>query len=219
MPRSKFARYGEIAFDAAYLCTAVVLGCIFLLFAKTPQAYLYGIMTLTLVAGDTCHLVPRVRAALAENPRKFTALLGYGKFAASVGMTLFYVLLWHIGLLIYAVEGAALWTTAVYALAAMRIVLCLLPQNRWREGDAPNKWNILRNIPFTLLGAMVCGLFFTHRGAQPASLSWMWLAVLLSFLFYLPVVLFAHKRPALGMLMLPKSCAYVWIIAMGLSLL
>ena len=40
------------------------------------------------------------------------------------------------------------------------------------------------------------------------------LAVGLSFGFYLPVVLFSGVVPAVGMLMIPKTMAYVWIVLM-----
>ena len=40
------------------------------------------------------------------------------------------------------------------------------------------------------------------------------LAVALSFSFYLPVVLFSGVAPAVGMLMIPKTMAYVWIVWM-----
>ena len=43
----------------------------------------------------------------------------------------------------------------------------------------------------------------------------MWLAILLSFGFYIPVVLFADQYPLLGMLMIPKTLAYVWVVFMG----
>ena len=45
----------------------------------------------------------------------------------------------------------------------------------------------------------------------------MWLAVTLSFLFYIPVVLFSQTMPMIGMLMLPKTCMYIWMIAMFLK--
>jgi hypothetical protein len=44
----------------------------------------------------------------------------------------------------------------------------------------------------------------------------LWLAVLLSFIFYIPVVLWAGRYPVIGMFMLPKTCAYVWAVSMGL---
>ena len=44
---------------------------------------------------------------------------------------------------------------------------------------------------------------------------WMWLTILLSFGFYIPVVLWAEIVPMLGMLMIPKTCAYVWTVLIG----
>ena len=41
------------------------------------------------------------------------------------------------------------------------------------------------------------------------------LAVFLSFGFYLPVVLFSGIAPMVGMLMIPKTLAYVWIVLMA----
>ena len=33
------------------------------------------------------------------------------------------------------------------------------------------------------------------------------------------IVLFSKTKPKVGLLMIPKTCAYMWIIAMGLQLL
>lgn len=43
----------------------------------------------------------------------------------------------------------------------------------------------------------------------------MWLTIVLSFGFYIPVVLFADTIPVVGMLMIPKTCAYVWTVLIG----
>ena len=44
------------------------------------------------------------------------------------------------------------------------------------------------------------------------------LAVILSFGFYLPVVLFSGVFPVIGVLMIPKTLAYVWVVLMGWKL-
>ena len=44
---------------------------------------------------------------------------------------------------------------------------------------------------------------------------WMWLAITLSFGFYIPVVLWGDLNPAIGLLMIPKTLAYVWVVLMG----
>ena len=43
----------------------------------------------------------------------------------------------------------------------------------------------------------------------------MWLTIVLSFAFYIPVVLWADTVPAIGFLMMPKTCAYVWTVLIG----
>lgn len=44
-------------------------------------------------------------------------------------------------------------------------------------------------------------------------------AIIISFGCYLPVTLLGKKIPKIGMLMIPKTCAYIWVIVMGLQLL
>ena len=39
--------------------------------------------------------------------------------------------------------------------------------------------------------------------------------IVLSFAFYIPVVLWADVIPMIGMLMIPKTCAYVWTVVIG----
>ena len=48
-----------------------------------------------------------------------------------------------------------------------------------------------------------------------SSFRWMWLTIILSFAFYIPVVLLADVIPMIGMLMIPKTCAYVWTVLIG----
>ena len=43
----------------------------------------------------------------------------------------------------------------------------------------------------------------------------LWLTVVLSFACYIPVVLFADAVPVVGLLMIPKTCAYVWTVLIG----
>lgn len=204
----------EAGFDLLYLLTALLMGCALLYGAHTPVRTLFGVMALLLALGDAFHLAPRIALSLGGDAARLRPALGRGKLIASVGMTVFYVMLWHIGLLLYAPPGARLSTPLLYALALARVVLCLLPQNGWTQADPPANWNLYRNVPFTLMGLAVAALFLVYRRT---ALPWMWLAILLSFAFYLPVALGAGKRPALGMLMLPKTLCYVWIIAMGFS--
>ena len=60
-----------------------------------------------------------------------------------------------------------------------------------------------------LLGAAVCRMFFQKR-RDDHIFSNMWLYILLSFLFYIPVAVGAGLVPAFGMLMLLRPYAISW---------
>lgn len=171
---------------------------------------MFGIMTLVLVFGDAFHLVPRILAVV--NPAgDYVVALGIGKMITSITMTVFYCILYLFFEQWYGQRNTAL-RAMMGVLALGRIILCLLPQNDW-TGAAPVIWGIFRNIPFTMMGLIMVVLFFSKRGDKPYK--WMWLAILLSFAFYIPVVLWTDLSPMIGMLMLPKTCMYMWIVVMG----
>jgi len=72
---------------------------------------------------------------------------------------------------------------------------------------------LTNNFPFVLMGALTVYLWL-KSAAGDGCFRWMWLAVLLSFGFYLPVVLWADTLPVIGMLMLPKTIMYIWMMIM-----
>lgn len=213
----KIPAVAEIIFDTLYLLSGTVLGLILILNTNESIRTLYGIMALLLVFGDSFHLIPRMKAAFTQDSKKFIRSLGRGKMVTSITMTVFYALLWHIGLLYFSSSNTNIWTMIIYALSAIRILLCLCPQNRWTEGIESKRWNTYRNIPFLLLGAIVM-IFYMTNSISGNIFQHMPIAIFLSFAFYVPVVWGSGRYPKLGMLMIPKSCVYIWIICMGLNL-
>lgn len=207
----------EAVFDLLYLGAGAVIAVLLLIGDVTPERMLAGLMALVLIGGDSFHLAPRVISIFTGKAERLRSALGRGKQIASITMTVFYVLLWHIGLLAAPMQNEVSFLVLFYLLAAVRIVLCFLPQNRWQERCPPVSWGIFRNIPFALMGFMVAMRFFSIGDELPG-FSFGWLAVLLSFGFYLPVVLWSNRQPKVGMLMLPKTCCYLWLLVMCLSL-
>lgn len=207
----------ETLFDAVYLVTVITVGILMIRKSAGRKQYLlFGIMAVTLGAGDAFHLVPRAYALCTAELEHYTAALGVGKLITSVTMTVFYILLYYVWRLRYHVKDQKEVTVAVFLLSAVRIILCLFPQNKWTSADAPLSWGIYRNIPFALLGILVIVLFYKAAKEQhDHAFRFMWLTIVLSFAFYIPVVLFADTIPALGMLMIPKTCAYVWTVLIG----
>ena len=207
----------ETLFDIVYLSTVITLGYRMIRGGKGQKQYLlFGIMAVVLGCGDAFHLIPRAVALCTTGLESYPAALGIGKLVTSITMTVFYLLLYYVWRARYRITGRAGLTAAVWALSLSRILLSLAPQNRWTSADAPLSWGIYRNIPFALLGLLIVLLFYrSAKRHGDRAFRFLWLAVLLSFAFYLPVVLFADALPPVGMLMIPKTCVYVWMVVMG----
>ena len=150
----------ETIFDITYLGTVLASGVLLCLSSGIGSLrWRFGLIALILGAGDAFHLIPRIHAMWDGKMRDHTAALGLGKLITSVTMTVFYLLLWNVGTEYFAGVVHVHMTAAVCILAALRIALCLLPQNRWMSESPPLKWAIWRNVPFFMLGMSVMALF------------------------------------------------------------
>lgn len=207
----------ETVFDTVYLISVILIGITMIVKCGGKKQYrLFGIMAVVLGAGDSFHLVPRAFALCTTGLENFTAALGAGKFITSITMTIFYVILYYVWRTRYQINGQRGITAAVYLLSASRIAISLLPQNQWLSASSPLSWGIYRNISFALLGLLIIVLFYKSAKEQKdQAFRYMWLTIVLSFGFYIPVVLWADKIPLIGMLMIPKTCAYVWTVLIG----
>ncbi len=203
-------KYGESAFDIIYLIFAISSGVSILCRKKDLIGRLMGFAVLILGCGDAFHLVPRVLNYFTD--ADLTAWLGIGKLVTSVTMTVFYLLMYRLWIEVYGEREHKGLSAAVYALSAIRVILCLMPQNRWLMNESSVSWGIIRNIPFVALGVIVICLYFKNQN-KLRSFRLVWLLVALSFLFYIPVAVAAGIVPMLGMLMLPKTVCYMILIA------
>ena len=207
----------ETLFDIFYLLTVLSVGIRMIRNSKgSAQFQLFGWMAVVLGAGDSFHLVPRALALCTTGLDSYAFQLGLGKWITSVTITVFYVLLYYVWRQRYHIHGQKAVTLAVYTLSAARVILCMMPQNQWLTNHSPLSWGIYRNFPFALLGLLVIVLFYrSAKQNNDKAFRWMWLTIVLSFGFYIPVVLWADVNPMIGMLMIPKTCAYVWTVLIG----
>ena len=207
----------ETVFDLTYLIGGLILGIRILSKSKPgSNSRLFAYMTLILVFGDMFHLVPRIYGFYFGLTENVMIAQGYGKMVTSITMTFFYIILYVFWRKRYYISGKRHYTVMMILLSVSRILLCVNPSNQWTLANTAYEWGIYRNIPFMLIGILMIYIFYSTRNKlENDSLRNMWLAILLSFFFYLPVILFVDFIPAVGMLMIPKTIAYVWMIFMG----
>lgn len=214
--KSRMPELGEAFFCIIYLAFDCIAAAV--LFANAEGrawTILFGILTLVLAGGDAFHLVPRICKTFRGEFPSYEFWAGLGLFISSVTMTAFYILLYYVWKQWYGAtvetSPAVIWL--LFLCAAVRILLCLFPQNNWLKKEGNPKWGIYRNVPFVVVGLIMIYLFWISGKWSMA------IAILISFGCYLPVVLYAKKNPKIGMLMMPKTMAYMWMICIGLAML
>lgn len=204
-------KYCESTFDIMYLLFAAITGIVILVNRRNKTDVLMGLSALILGLGDSFHLVPRVLNYFSD--KDLTWYLGLGKLVTSITMTVFYILVFCLYKNVYGRDGQYTKTAgiAIVTCAVLRIAICLLPGNNWFSGEGTVLWGVLRNLPFVVLGGIIVCLYFKVR-KEDGYLGRIWLYTLLSFVFYIPVAVFAPVLPMLGMLMLPKTVCYVLML-------
>jgi hypothetical protein len=214
----------EISFNILYLIT--IWGLVIAMQRKRshvePQNQ--GVASLVLWAfgllafGDTGHVGFRVWAyalgglesslQIAGQP---VGLVGVGAFMTAVTVTFFYVLMLEVwrqrfnrryGWFEYLLLGAA----------ALRLILMLLPVNEWNSVVPPQPWSTVRNLPLMLQGLGLAYLILRDaRLVGDRTFTWIGISILVSYACYMPVIFFVQQVPIVGMLMIPKTLAYVAI--------
>lgn len=202
----------ESLFDITYLSVVIAFG-VRLLLVKNKDAKLFGIMAIVLGLGDGFHLIPRVISHLSPSGFEgHAAALSWGQFVTSITMTIFYVLYYHY----YSSQSKDsdnVKKITIYLLAITRIALVLMPQNNWGILPGNYMFGIYRNIPFLIMGVLL--IMWSYKNRNIKAFKHMGLLIFLSFLFYVPVVLFSETFPIVGALMIPKTVAYLLIVWMG----
>ncbi len=211
----------EAIFDCGYLLFDLIAGILFFVFSKgNPLFILYGVLTLTLCGGDAFHLVPRVIKTIRGSSDKIKRQMGRGLQISSITMTVFYIILMYVWKYTFPELNAPVAVEAMIWLSAIiRIIVCLFPQNNWTTENGNMKLSIIRNAVFAVTGIGVIILYAISGNTNGYHMTRMVAAIIISFGCYLPVTLFSKTKPKVGLLMIPKTCAYMWIIVMGLQLL
>jgi hypothetical protein len=171
-----------------------------------------------LALGDTGHVGFRVLAyALGDLEASIRilgqeiGLVGLGALSTAITVTIFYVLMlavWRVRF-----DGKVGWFEALLLVsAAVRLLLMIPAANQWNNTVPPQPWSLYRNLPLTVLGLGVAYLILRDaRKAQDGAFTWIGIMILVSYACYVPVILFVQQAPTIGMLMIPKTLAYVAI--------
>jgi hypothetical protein len=218
----------EVSFNVAYL--VVVWGLVIVMYrrraevlpADWPLARLFIGAFALLALGDTGHVGFRVMAyalgGLESTITVFGAeigLVGIGALATATTVTLFYVAVLFIWKTRFG-RPLGWFGYVLLAAAGIRLIVMIPAANEWNNVVPPQPWSFYRNLPLIIQGLGVAFLILRDaRALHDRTFTWIGVMILASYAFYTPVILFVQEVPFVGMLMIPKTLAYVAIAIIG----
>ena len=214
----------EISFNILYL--VAVWWLVAAMLRRLPQVaaadqkigryfiWAFGLLAL----GDTGHVGFRVLAyalggldATLNIAGLEIGLVGLGALSTALTVTFFYVLLLFIWQERFD-RPLGWFGWLLIASAAVRLAVMALPGNQWNSVVPPQPMSLVRNFFLTISGLGVAILILRDAARTGDRVfTWIGISILVSYGFYIPVILFVQTLPLIGMLMIPKTLAYVAI--------
>jgi hypothetical protein len=214
----------EVVFNVAYLIA--IWGIVILMTVRrervAPQkrrvAALGRWAFFLLALGDTGHVGFRVWAYAAgglENTvtvlGRDVGLVGLGALATAITVTFFYVLMLMMWQARYG-KPYGWFGALLFVMAGLRLLLMIPAANQWSSVTPPQPWSIIRNLPLVVLGLGVAYLLLRDAlRTHDRPFIWVGALIVVSYAMYIPVILFVQQAPMVGMLMIPKTLAYVGV--------
>jgi hypothetical protein len=214
----------EIIFNVAYLI--VVWGLVIAMYSRRylvkPEDRQVADLVMKafalLALGDTGHVGFRVVAYAMDDLQATISifgvemsLVGLGALATAITVTFFYMLvlmIWHERFK----KPYGWFGYLLFAAAAVRLLIMVFPANEWNNLVPPQPWGLIRNLPLMLQGLGVAYLILRDaREVGDRTFTWIGICILISYAMFIPVILFVQQVPLIGMLMIPKTMAYVAI--------
>jgi hypothetical protein len=214
----------EITFNIAYLI--VIWGLVILMYfrrnyVEAPDQRVADLVMKAfalLAIGDTGHVGFRVIAYVMGDLQATISILGVemgfvglGALTTAITVTFFYMLIlmvWHAR---YQ-KPYGWFGYSLFAAGVIRLIIMVFPANEWNNLVPPQPWSLIRNIPLMIQGFGVTYLILRDaKEKNDRPFIWTGVAILISYAMYVPVILFVQQIPLIGMLMIPKTMAYVAI--------
>ena len=214
------AEIGEITFNIIYLAFIWILVVKMYLKRRSVQKSDRKIASLMLIGffllafGDTGHVGFRVVAYALGGLENNATLVGLGSLSTAITVGILYMIILEVWRLQFNKPRNILYYILM-GLGVVRLILFVFPQNEWGNMVPPLVFGLVRNIPLIIQGLGIAVLLLrdarTENNQTYKNLAY---CIFVSYLFYTPVILFVRSIPALGMLMIPKTMAYMamaWI--------
>lgn len=152
----------EPTFEIAYLLVGFVLSV--LVFIKGRKKIPYLILAsvgFTIIASDAMTIVPRYAGFTFDQLEYAYSVIGVGSSVISIFMSCLYLAIYILYKHIYKKKTDPLIDITIYVLAAVKVIISLIPQYGFEINHNYYFFRFLSNLPFIVVGTLTA--FYAFR--------------------------------------------------------
>ena len=123
---------------------------------------MYGTLALILGFGDGIYLIPRIYSILTTGIEENLTLMGWGRMGSTIAITLFFLVLYDVYNERYSKKTNLALNRTFYGLAIIRIIISILPGNKWFQLNPVSTYALLRLIPLIAMGKLLLLIIYIH---------------------------------------------------------
>lgn len=146
-----------------YLTIVILMGSYMIRYSVGNKFHkIFGSLALTLGLGDGIYLIARMYAVLTTGIENNLKVIGWGRVGNTIIITIFFLILYDAYNERYSKPINKSLNNAFYGLAIVRIILSILPGNKWFELVPSSIYALIRFVPLALMGVLLILIMYLH---------------------------------------------------------
>lgn len=175
---------------------------------KKPAAMRVLLGFTALLIGDIGHVGARLYNFLSTE--KNPAIYGIGELLECSGLLILFICWIDAWRLEFSHSKKAIYYILIFT-GILGLIMFTFPVNDWLGDSPPQYWLIIRNMPWLIQGVGVSLLILNDAKKNDDKLmKKIGICILISFLFYMPVIFIGYIYPMLGTLMIVGTIFYMF---------
>jgi len=176
---------------------------------------IYGTLALLLGIGDGAYIIPRMYSILTTGIEDNLKIIGLGRMANAIIITIFFLVLYDAYNERYSKKNCIGLNRIFYILGIGRIIVSLLPWNKWFELIPSSTFALLRFIPLFIMGLLLILLMYLHsKRYKDSSFKIISIATFIAIIFIEPRI-FSEESSIVLIFTILRTISLTTIILVG----
>ena len=174
---------------------------------------IFGSLALSLSLADGIYIIPRMYAVLTTGIEDNLRVIGWGRMGNAIIITIFFLILYDAYNERFNKQNNKALNKTFFVLAIIRIILCVLPGNKWFELTPSSTYALIRFMPLAIMGLLLIIIMYIHSmKLRDTNFKLICISTFFSMLFIEPLIFFPESRTGILILTILRTISLTSII-------